>query len=334
MSEFGKLADVTPTEPGSRQSPHRIESAADHKRIGARANRDPSEGQKKAGNYKMEHLVVEGLRVTIETPRGAHRSGTSEDGKAWSARMPAHYGYLRATRGNDDDHVDCFIGKGKPTGRAYVIDQYEPKTGRFDEHKVVLLVESPEAAVRLYQRSFGGNASKGRMGAVSELSIEELKKWLAEGARTMPLYTDSEPLPDNMEHVGHGQAFVGRQTFAAEQKRIKAFVQSKAQITSNGSPEEKAMLAKFEKRLTEIGRRQASAKDEKQRAALYKREIALMEQASKLAKGAQNITEPITSAANDDEPSPPMEGARRAPDGEWYLPDPARPGKYLQVVQH
>lgn len=30
---------------------------------------------------------------------------------------------------------------------------------------------------------------------------------------------------------------------------------------------------------------------------------------------------------------PPVQGARQAPDGKFYVPDPARPGKYLQVVQ-
>lgn len=29
--------------------------------------------------------------------------------------------------------------------------------------------------------------------------------------------------------------------------------------------------------------------------------------------------------------APPMHGARRAPDGNWYVPDPSRPGKYLMV---
>lgn len=29
---------------------------------------------------------------------------------------------------------------------------------------------------------------------------------------------------------------------------------------------------------------------------------------------------------------PPMQGAKQAPDGNWYVADPARPGKYLQVV--
>jgi hypothetical protein len=29
--------------------------------------------------------------------------------------------------------------------------------------------------------------------------------------------------------------------------------------------------------------------------------------------------------------APPVQGARKAPDGNWYVPDPKRPGKYLQV---
>jgi len=29
--------------------------------------------------------------------------------------------------------------------------------------------------------------------------------------------------------------------------------------------------------------------------------------------------------------APPVQGARQAPDGNWYVPDPARPGKYLMV---
>jgi hypothetical protein len=28
---------------------------------------------------------------------------------------------------------------------------------------------------------------------------------------------------------------------------------------------------------------------------------------------------------------PPVEGARQAPDGKWYIPDPSRPGKFLEV---
>ena len=29
--------------------------------------------------------------------------------------------------------------------------------------------------------------------------------------------------------------------------------------------------------------------------------------------------------------NPPVPGARKADDGNWYVPDPKRPGKYLKV---
>jgi hypothetical protein len=33
------------------------------------------------------------------------------------------------------------------------------------------------------------------------------------------------------------------------------------------------------------------------------------------------------------EKKPLVEGVKRALDGHWYMPDPARPGKYLRVIQ-
>lgn len=30
---------------------------------------------------------------------------------------------------------------------------------------------------------------------------------------------------------------------------------------------------------------------------------------------------------------PLVAGVKKAPDGHWYMPDPARPGKYLRVIQ-
>jgi len=45
-----------------------------------------------------------------------------------------------------------------------------------------------------------------------------------------------------------------------------------------------------------------------------------------LLYGGKGWNAPETGAAK-----PPMEGARKAPDGNWYVPDPQRAGKYLQV---
>ena len=35
----------------------------------------------------------------------------------------------------------------------------------------------------------------------------------------------------------------------------------------------------------------------------------------------------------DDGFHPQLIGAKKAPDGNWYVPDPNRPGKYLKVEQ-
>jgi hypothetical protein len=42
---------------------------------------------------------------------------------------------------------------------------------------------------------------------------------------------------------------------------------------------------------------------------------------------------PVAPGQNGGAPAqqPPAPGARQAPDGNWYVSDPARPGKYLRV---
>jgi hypothetical protein len=51
-----------------------------------------------------------------------------------------------------------------------------------------------------------------------------------------------------------------------------------------------------------------------------------------LAKGAKpGQAPPVSTPAQDASPPGAPPGARKAPDGKWYVPDPARPGKYLQV---
>jgi hypothetical protein len=42
----------------------------------------------------------------------------------------------------------------------------------------------------------------------------------------------------------------------------------------------------------------------------------------------------VIDADDEDQEDPPVMGARKAKDGNHYLPDPARPGKYLMVVKH
>lgn len=53
----------------------------------AEVNTNPTEGQKKAGNYKMGHVKIDGYDVTIENPKGSVRRGVDPNGKAWEQEL-------------------------------------------------------------------------------------------------------------------------------------------------------------------------------------------------------------------------------------------------------
>ena len=51
------------------------------------AAKDPTDGQKRVGNYRKVHLNLDGFRISIENPKGSYRSGTSPDGTKWRNRL-------------------------------------------------------------------------------------------------------------------------------------------------------------------------------------------------------------------------------------------------------
>lgn len=139
----------------------------------------PTSAQAGAGNYRKGHVKVHGLDVSIENPAGSVRVGESEDGNAWASSMPHHYGYIRRSEGADGDHVDTFIGPNPESTKVFVVDQIDPKTGKFDEHKVMLGFDSQEAAEAGYRAAYP-KGWKG-MGVVSAIDVDGLKSWLKDG---------------------------------------------------------------------------------------------------------------------------------------------------------
>lgn len=151
---------------------------------------DPTEAQKEAGNYKKGHLTLQGLDIALENPQGSTRSGTDQDGKAWQSTMAHDYGYIKRTLGADGDHVDVFIGDKPDSEMVYVVDQVDPKTGKFDEHKVMMGFADEQAARDGYQ----ANYEKGWKGlsAIKAMPVEEFKRWVKEGDTTKPV-ADAAP---------------------------------------------------------------------------------------------------------------------------------------------
>lgn len=150
----------------------------------------PTEAQKQAGNYRKERMTFQGLPISVETKKGQARSGIGADGNAWSVKMPADYGYIRKTEGADGDHVDCYIGPDADAPRVWVIDQVDPKTRIFDEHKLMLGFKSRGHAELTYRAGFSDGKGGRRIGAITEMTVPQLKAWLQDRAKTQePMYS-------------------------------------------------------------------------------------------------------------------------------------------------
>ena len=167
------------TTPATSEPVRQIEAAR------AEIAPEPTEAQKEAGNYKKGHIKLQGLDIALENPKGSTRSGTDQDGKAWQSTMAHDYGYIKRTLGADGDHVDVFIGDKPDSEMVYVVDQVDPKTGKFDEHKVMMGFADEQAA----RAGYLGNYEAGwkGLGAIKAMPVEDFKRWVKEGDTTKPV---------------------------------------------------------------------------------------------------------------------------------------------------
>ena len=152
-------------------------------------NTNPSKAQIAAGNYKMGHIKFHGLDITIENPQGSWRHGVDPNGQAWSCQLPYHYGYIKGfgDNGADNDAVDIAVGPATSSKTVYVIDQIDPDTKAFDEHKVIAGTHSEFEARVLYQKGFSDGRGAERIGAITPMSIDAFKQWLKTEDTTEPV---------------------------------------------------------------------------------------------------------------------------------------------------
>jgi hypothetical protein len=154
----------------------------------------PTEGQIRAGNFKKGHFQLHGLGITIENPAGSSRSGVDANGRVWRSELHHHYGYIKGPDhiGADGDHVDCFVGPHVESELVYVIDQVDPETGTFDEHKVIWGARNEAEARHIYQANYP-DGWKG-LGAITPLPIADFRDWISNHDTTSPIATNRWPL--------------------------------------------------------------------------------------------------------------------------------------------
>lgn len=165
-----------PRDPDLRKA---IQDAADE------TDTSPSEAQRESGQYRKGKFHLHGMEISIETPRGAERSGTNRIGVPWTVRMPHHYGYIRRTKSEaDSDHVDCFIGPHPESELVFVVDQQTPGE-RFDEHKVMFGFLTEREARQGYHDSYS-NGWRG-FRDITSMTIRQFRAWLSDGKTGKPI---------------------------------------------------------------------------------------------------------------------------------------------------
>lgn len=166
---------------------------------------EPTPAQIAAGNYKKGHVTLHGLDISIENPAGSTRKGTDREGNAWEATMQSHYGYIKGTRGADKDHIDTFIGPNPDSDKVFVVDQIDPATGKFDEHKVMLGYDGQGEAQEGYEANYAEDWEGGKR--ITATTLEDFKRWLKEGDTTKPFGTTPQEqarrdLNNRLQEVG------------------------------------------------------------------------------------------------------------------------------------
>ncbi|MGU5718165.1 LPD38 domain-containing protein [Aeromonas hydrophila] len=204
---------VAVATPAASEPAKQIEAAR------AEVSPEPTEAQKEAGNYKKGHLKLQGLDIALENPKGSIRSGTDQDGKAWQSTMAHDYGYIKRTLGADGDHVDVFIGDQPQSETVYVVDQVDPKTGKFDEHKVMMGFADEQAA----RDGYLANYEKGwkGLGAIKAMPVEEFKSWLKAEDTTKPISHTKSASQDKIGDFGEKIGGARKDVFATYKDDIK-----------------------------------------------------------------------------------------------------------------
>lgn len=144
----------------------------------------PTDAQKEAGNYKKGHIKLSGMDVSIENPAGSERSGKSPEGKEWTSKINHDYGYIRGTkgadayRGNNTDQLDVFMNPGIKEDESrdvFIVNQKDPKTGKFDEHKAMIGFTNKNEAAKAYL----SNYEKGWKGmkSIVRMPMDKFKEW-------------------------------------------------------------------------------------------------------------------------------------------------------------
>lgn len=149
-----------------------------------KAEPNPSDAQVEAGNYQKAHERVLGRDVSYETEKGGTRRSKPGEPPWETNDFPADYGHVLGVKGADGDNLDLFNLRNGD--KHYVIDQRNPETGKFDEHKIMANARDLNDARDAYTKSFSDGSGVSRIHDITPATEGDLKAWMALGNKKKP----------------------------------------------------------------------------------------------------------------------------------------------------
>ena len=151
---------------------------------------NPTDEQKAAGNYRKGRFDLwGGVKMAVENPVGSVRRGVDASGRPWQTTMQNTYGYFAGeTDGKDGDKIDFFLGDDLLSETVFVVDQVDPRTGEFDEHKVMVGFSTPEDAESAYLSNY--EEGWGGLGEITAVPVDVFKEWMRSSDRKLKLFAE------------------------------------------------------------------------------------------------------------------------------------------------
>ena len=136
--------------------------------------------------FKLQgHTSVQGIPIAVENRVGSVREGKNEDGSSWKTRFKLPYGYIKGTKGADDEEVDAYVGPHKEAPKAYIVHQLR-EDGRHDEDTVMLGFKSKAEARKGILAHYDDPKL---LGSTHTVPIERLKKILESSKKLTKIST-------------------------------------------------------------------------------------------------------------------------------------------------
>lgn len=128
---------------------------------------------KAADGTVKKTVTYQGIKVSIDRPKGFVQTGKDADGNDWSRTYQTDYGFIPRTNGGDGGSLDVFMGPSAKSDAAFWVSQ-KKADGSFDEFKIFLGFDSVSEVLNVFKahiplQFFGG---------ISEMPVTQMKALL------------------------------------------------------------------------------------------------------------------------------------------------------------